>query len=253
MLPGAQGAVESPQWWLRRLHRELENRRPQVEMYNDYYVGNHPLPWLPSQARAEFRRGFKMSRANVCGLIIDATAERISAEGFRLPKQEEADEKLWRIWQQNRMDGDSDLAILEALICGQSYTLVEPSDTDTPNIYVEHACQAILAFRPGTNRRAKAAGLKVWVDEWNGNLAATVYLPEWIFKFEAEYPKDQAIDPDRTGGRRRPGRGVGAGGGGVGGGGGGGAGWGVGGGGGGGWGRPRPRPRPGGWGAGWGA
>src|SRR3954463_2033896 len=96
MLPGAQGAVESPQWWLRRLHRELENRRPQVEMYNDYYVGNHPLPWLPSQARAEFRRVLKMSRANVCGLIIDATAERISAEGFRLPKEEDADEKLWR-------------------------------------------------------------------------------------------------------------------------------------------------------------
>jgi hypothetical protein len=138
--------VESPEWWLRRLHCKLEEDKPAFATYDAYYSGDHPLPWLPAQARAEFRRVLKMSRSNVCGLVVDATAERIVAEGFRLGDAEQPDVDLWRMWQANRMDGDSDLAILESLICGRAYTLVQPNGTDTPEIYVEHPTQAIVAY-----------------------------------------------------------------------------------------------------------
>jgi hypothetical protein len=195
-------AMGSPEWWLRRLHKQLLTRLPSLALYDDYYRGEHPLPWLPAQARAEFRRILRMSRANVCGLVVDATAERIAAEGFRLPGEENADPELWRIWQANRMDGDSDLGILEALIGGVSYTLVEPTGTDTPNIYVEHASQAIVAYRPGTNRRRKAAGLKVWVDDWTGLLCATLYLPGWVYKFETDNPRGE-MRPESLTWRRR--------------------------------------------------
>jgi hypothetical protein len=49
---------------------------------------------------------------------------------------------------------------------------------------------------PGTNRRKKAAGLKVWVDEWTGLLYATLYLPHWVYKFETELPKT-GVDPSK--------------------------------------------------------
>jgi hypothetical protein len=181
-------AIQSPEWWLRRLHSKLDEDRKVFDTYDAYYSGNHPLPFLPSQAREEFRRVLQMSRSNVCGLVVDATAERIIAEGFRVDKKETPDPELWRLWQVNRMDGDSDLAVLEALICSRSYTLVEPTAGD-PNIYIEHPSQAIVAYTPGTNRRQKAAGLKLWVDEWTGRLYATLYLPEWVYKFEADNPK----------------------------------------------------------------
>jgi hypothetical protein len=122
----------------------------------------------------EFRRILRMTRSNYMGLVCDATAERLSIEGFRLPGTDEADADTWRIWQANDLDSDSDKAILEALIGGTGYTLVEYTGTDTPNIYIEHAQQAIIGYVPGSNRRKKAAGLKVWVDDWTGLLCATL-------------------------------------------------------------------------------
>ena len=200
----AAAVVGSPEWWLRRLHKELAARQPMIALYDDYYRGEHPLPWLAPQARAEFRRVLAMARANVLGLVVDATAERIAAEGFRLPGQENADPELWEWWQANRMDGDSDLAILESLIGGMSYTMVEPTGKGrAPNIYAEHASQAIVAYRPGTNRRIKAAGLKLWVDDWTGLLCATLDLRDWLYKFEATHPKQGTVDPGQVQWRRR--------------------------------------------------
>ncbi|MBF9641202.1 hypothetical protein IAI27_10970, partial [Streptococcus pseudopneumoniae] len=91
----------------------------------------------------------------------------------------------WRIWQANRLDGYFDQALLESAIGGQSFMLVAPNaaDVKTPHVWVEHPTQAIVAYEPGTNRRVRAAGLKLWRDDWTGRLCATLYLPESIHKF----------------------------------------------------------------------
>lgn len=182
----------SPEWWVSRLYKQLHARRGAVDFYNDYYIGEHPLPWLAPQARKEFRRILKMTRSNYMGLVCDATAERAQIEGFRLgPDEEGADEETWRIWQANNLDSDSDMGILESLICGQAYTLTAPNrdDPKTPHIWIEHASQAIVEYEPGSNRRRRAAGLKVWDDDWTQELHATLYLPTEIYKFRAQRPQ----------------------------------------------------------------
>jgi len=185
----------SPEWWLRRLHRELADRIPALDLLDDYYRGEHPLPWLAPQAHAEFRRILRMTRSNYMGLVCDAMVERMSIEGFRLPGEDQADEDTWRLWQANDLDGDSDKGLLEAAIGGTAYTLVEPNGTDTPNIYIEHGTQAIIGYVPGSNRRKKAAGLKLWVDDWTGALCATVDVKTtdgaWLYKFETDKPKGE--------------------------------------------------------------
>jgi hypothetical protein len=189
--PIGQPEIGSPEWWLRRLHKELAARCPALDLLDDYYEGDHPLPWLAPQAHVEFRRILRMTRSNYMGLVCDATAERLSIEGFRLPGSDEADADTWRLWQANDLDGDSDKGILEALIGGTAYTLVEPTGTPTPNIYIEHASQAIIGYVPGSNRRKKAAGLKLWVDDWTGMLCATVDNGRWLWKFETDKPKGE--------------------------------------------------------------
>ena len=191
-----EAAVRSPEWWLRRLHAELVARQPWLELYDRYYRGDHPLPWLPAQAQLEFARILKMTRSNLMGLVVDATAERLALEGFRLPGEEGADADTWAIWKANNLDEDFDQGLLEALIGGTAYTLVEPNGTPTPNIYIEHAAQAIVAYEPGSNRRRKAAGLKLWVDDWTGLLCATLDLGDWLYKFQAPSPAaDVVVDP----------------------------------------------------------
>lgn len=188
----AEPQVGTPKWWLVRLHAQLLLQQKVCDRFDAYYCGDHPLPWLAPQAVDDFRRILKMTRSNLMGLVCDATAERAQLQGFRLGVGEEAaDQETWRIWQANNMDSAFDQAILESLICGQAYTLVAPNPADpkTPLIYVEHPTQAIVAYAPGTNRTVRAAGLKVWVDDWTSQLMATLYLPGWLFKFQAPYTK----------------------------------------------------------------
>lgn len=185
----------SPEWWLARLYKELDNRRDMVDFYDAYYRGDHPLPWLAPQARDEFRRILRMTRSNYMGLVVDAMVERMQIEGFRLAAdQEQGDAETWRIWQANNMDSDSDQGLLEAAVCGTSYMLVAPNPADpkTPFMWVEHASQAIVAFEPGTNRRRRAAGLKVWDDEWTQEIHATLQLPDGIYKFRVKRPSNGA-------------------------------------------------------------
>lgn len=178
----------SPDWWVARLYKQLVARRDALDFYNSYYTGDHPLPWLAEQAREEFRRILRMTRSNYMGLVCDATGERLSVEGFRFGRDASADTDTWRIWQANNLDSDSDMAWLEALICGASYFHVAPntSDPSTPHVWVEHATQAIVEHAPGTNRRVRAASFKVWDDDWTGELHATLQLPGYVFKFKAK-------------------------------------------------------------------
>lgn len=185
----------TPEWFRDQLYEKLKKQQDEFDFFNGYYTGDHPLPFVTAQARDEFRRIIKMTRSNVMGLVCDATAERINVEGFQIGNDEAADRESWRIWEANGLDADSDMAWLEALIGGRSYLLVAPNkaDTATPHIWVEHPSQCIVAYEPGTNRRVRKVGLKVWVDEWTGQLHSTLYLMRqgrlWLFKYQADNPK----------------------------------------------------------------
>jgi hypothetical protein len=185
----------TPEWWVQRLWSVVLDRQDEIDIFDRYYRGDFPLPWLAPQAAEEFRRILSMTRSNFMGLVVDSMVERMNLEGFRVGDNESADMDLWRIWQRNNMDSDFDQGILEAAICGVSYLLVEPNpeDSSTPHIHIEHPSQAAVEFVPGTNRRQTQAGLKVWDDEHTGKVYATLQLLRGrrvlIYKFQAEKPK----------------------------------------------------------------
>jgi hypothetical protein len=192
--------VGTPEWWVNRLYLVLQDRRPIINNFDDYYRGNFPLPWLAPQARDEFLRVLAMSRANYTGLVIDAQCERMAVEGFFVTEDTDGnpdidtknddplatDAAMQRIWQSNNLDTFFDQGLLEAAITGQSYLMIERNakDPKTPHIYVEHSSQVVLAFKSGTNRREVLAALKVWTDEWTGQVFATLFLEKSIHKFQ---------------------------------------------------------------------
>lgn len=210
-----QLVVGSPEWWLARLYKQLRARQAEVAFYDEYYRGDHPLPWLAPQARDEFRRVLRMTRSNYMGLVVDAQVERMQVEGFRVdPGQEEGDADAWRIWQANNLDSDFDQGTLEGAIGGRSFLQVAPNPKNekTPHVWVEHASQAIVEYVPGSNRRERAASLKVWDDDWTQELHATLQTPKLIFKFRAKRPtagstagpewEERLVEGERENGRR---------------------------------------------------
>ncbi len=184
--------VGSPLWWLDRLWRKLSARRPRIQLLSRYYEGDHPLPLTIEPVRADFTRLLRASRANWTGLIVDAVAERLHVEGFRLPVPPEemqgdpfeADEDAHAIWQANQLDAEAELVHIEALVCEESYVTVWANPSERyPLITPEHPSQMVVETGR-SDRRELAAVLKCWTDDWTGEEWATLYLPDSIHKWK---------------------------------------------------------------------
>jgi hypothetical protein len=182
-------AVQSPEWWRDRLYETLCKRTAETNVFDDYYECQHPLPFLHEKARDPFRRLLKMSRANYMELVVDALVGRLEVAGFQSDLDGDADDRAWALWQDNNLDGGSQLGFLEAAIRGTSYLMVSPLDGQSGyRITPEHPTQVITEAVPGSTGDL-AAALKLWMDDWTGRLCCTVYLPGNIYKFDAPEPK----------------------------------------------------------------
>ena len=77
-----------PVWWLGQMYSELTHRQREMEEWNDFYTGLHPMPFLTkshdSKMHSEFYRLLEESRSNFMQLIVDTVAERMKVDGFRL-------------------------------------------------------------------------------------------------------------------------------------------------------------------------
>jgi hypothetical protein len=183
-----QHAVHSPEWWRDRLYDALCKRTEETNVFDSYYECEHRLPHLHEKAREPFKRLLRMSRANYCELVVDAFVGRLEVAGFQSDSEGDQDDKAWALWQENNLDGGSQLAFLEAAIRGNAYLMVEPLPGGGYRITPEHPTQVIIAYRPDVPG-VPAAALKLWLDDWTARLCCTLYLPDRIYKFDAPEPK----------------------------------------------------------------
>lgn len=180
----------SSEWWVDRLDKRLDARRPVIERWNDYYVGNHPLPRAPERAKEAFRRWLKLSRSNWLALVVDSVDERCTVQGIRYGADGGADPDAWRMYQFNQLDSGSGQVHLEAFINAVSYVTVAPNPDDPANPFMvpEHPAQMIVECDPAMPRRRLAAWKK-WADDTGPRpeLHGVLYLPDGIFKVRAPY------------------------------------------------------------------
>jgi hypothetical protein len=173
----------SDEWWTKRLYQALRDRRPVVERAIRYYDGEFPDPWLPEQAQMEFQRVLALSKSNYMGLVVDATAERMTVVGFKRGGAIDLD--AWEMYKANKLVRFGSQAIKEAVKTSVSYLLVAPNSEDgaPPRITVEHPVQVIVERDPADPTRVEAA-LKCWFDDRVGLTMATLYLADRIVKWQ---------------------------------------------------------------------
>lgn len=176
---------QSPEWWLHRLIGQLFIDRPRMVLMDRYYRGDHPLPSVPRELTQEYKRMLVQSRSNFMGVVVDAPAERLSLQGFRVRGAEDADKDAWSWWLDQGMEVDANLAIVNALAMGRGYLSIWKFDgEDEPRVQVEDPRMCIVEMAPG-NRQMRAAALRIWNDDYDGSVYADVWLPDACFHFKA--------------------------------------------------------------------
>lgn len=171
----------SPEWWLKRLLARLKERARACAEYHTFYDGDQPLAFASRKFRQVYGSRVAGMPANFMPLVVDAERERLIVQGFRFGNRE-SDPGTWRIWQNNQLDAESQIAHEIALVKGAAYTLIAPSPTG-PVITIEDPEETVLETAPG-NRRLRLAALKVWTDD-DGYSRAYLYLPAEIYKFRS--------------------------------------------------------------------
>jgi hypothetical protein len=184
------------------LENELLQRRPMIVRNSNFYTGKHKLTFASEQFRKFHGDRYRDFADNWVPVVSDSPVERLTTIGVQAYGETEADKELWRIWQLNSLDADSQLGFLGAVNSARSYVLVwgNPADPDVPEVTFEDAKQCIVAYQPGS-RRKRVAALKRWDD---GNVSyATLYLPDEVWKFERpilgtpdQTPQQQATEEE---------------------------------------------------------
>lgn len=164
------------------LENELIRRRGDIDRYNRYYRGQHPLKFASPEFAKFHGDRYRDFSDNWTQVVADSPVERLTVTGFLADGETSADKDLWRVWQINGLDADSQLGFLGAVTGARCFVLVwgDPDDPDMPVVTFEDASQSIVAYEPGS-RRLRRAALKRWQD---GNVDyATLYLKTEVWKF----------------------------------------------------------------------
>lgn len=158
-----------------RLSQSLMDAQNALVTSHAYYEGEQRLRQLGLAVPPALQQFLTI--VNWPRMTADGIEERLDIEGFRFPGVDEADDELWRIWQDNNLDEESQLAHLDALIYGRSYVCVgaNEDDWDTPLVTVESPFE--LVHESDARTRRVSAALRLY-DVVDGRAqSGTLYLP----------------------------------------------------------------------------
>lgn len=172
----------TPEGWLEYLSVILLSEQNRLQAYDDEYELRAPRHYMHPDLMAEL--GDRIEQVVIAWpqLVVDSVEERLEVEGFRLPDAEDSDAEMWRVWQANNLDEESQAGRVDALVMGRSYLAVGTNEQDkaTPLVTVESPLEVYADIDPRT-RRVRAA-LRRYCDE--ATIArpredyATLYLPD---------------------------------------------------------------------------
>lgn len=176
------------------LEAELIQRGREISRHNAYYRGEHPLKYASDKWAKFHGDRYKDFSDNWTQVVADSPVERMTVTGFLASGETDADRELWKVWQVNGLDADSQLGFLGSVVNARSFVLVwgDPKNPDMPVVTFEDPSQCVVSYEPGS-RRLRRAALKRWQD--GDEDFATLYLADEVWKFSRPH---LATDGDKS-------------------------------------------------------
>jgi hypothetical protein len=134
-----------------RLINAHEFERPQLRALNAEYEMRSPRAYMHPEIQAELGERIRQVVIAWPQLVVDSLEERLDVEGFGLP-DEDNDDELWRVWQANDCDEQSQMATVDALTMRRSYIAVgtNEEDAETPLVTFESPLEVFADIDPRT-------------------------------------------------------------------------------------------------------
>ncbi len=160
----------------------LRTRRVLYQYYVNYYEGDHLQLFSTTKFNEAFGNLFQTLRDNLMPRVVEAFNDRLIVTGFNVEEGEaNTSDKVWRLWEDNRMDQRAPETHQEAMRCGDAYVLVWPDAEGRPRIYPQRADLCLVRYSeeiPGD----VMWGVKLWHNDQNF-VRANVYYPDRIEKY----------------------------------------------------------------------
>lgn len=163
--------------WADYLAARLDAQAIDAQKWDAYYEGEHASHFQQPKYQRAFGKMLDTFADNFCSLIVDAVAERLKVEGFRMTEDPAADSEAWAIWQRNDMDAGSSTAMIEALIAGRAYATVWGDADGQPVIALDDAAEMTCFYDPAISRTVPQRAFKRWQDEW-GTWHGRLWTPD---------------------------------------------------------------------------
>jgi len=193
------------QQWLHQLSLRHDAELGELRELNDEYELRAQQLYMHPEILREIGDRLKQVVLAWPQLAVDSLEERLDVEGFRLPDSAAGDEDLWRIWQENNCDEQSQMGHIDALVMKRAYIAVgtNEADADTPLVTFESPLEVYGDIDPRT-RQVRAA-LRRWCEHQDplvrsSERYATLYLPDRTVYYEASNGNDYTVqDVDEHG------------------------------------------------------
>lgn len=166
----------SPDQWLDRLTRRMDERAPRLATLRSYMDGCAPLPEGAEGCRDAYKDFQKKARTNFGELIVDAVCERMLLSGFSVNGESEDDDRLRTIMRRNHLNIGLADVFRDMVGLSAGYLIVSEDEPRKARVTCERPEQVITeqsARRPDLVR----AGLKVYRDDVEGYDVAYLHIP----------------------------------------------------------------------------
>lgn len=162
------------------LHR-IRARQATYREYADYYAGRHKLAFATEKFANAFGKLFAAFADNLCPVPIDSLADRLEVTSFGVEQgQKRQATDAWALWQANRMDRRAGIVHTGALLYGDYYLIVEPTDAG-PRLW-PNSPEWMTVTYDGDNPEVIAWAAKAWVNP-DGSARMNLYYPDRIEKY----------------------------------------------------------------------
>jgi hypothetical protein len=141
-----------------------------------YYDGDHPLEFSYERLKEVFGDKAVNFSENWCAVVVDSQLDRINLEQLSVSNDQAASDRMADIMAETELQLDADDAHRAALVCGESFVVVEQTNDDKLMAYYNDP-RLCHMFYQDVNPRQKRLAAKWWTGS-DRHYYMTLYYPD---------------------------------------------------------------------------